>query len=110
MNLERVTYKKWRDVRGDFLIITMKKIITLVILLFLLVLSVLFIVEKFRFPVKYVICSDTFDNCFTSAKFKDMRSCQYAAETGNWLCNKTDRENITCKPAHDSGARGLCSQ
>jgi len=48
------------------------------------------------------------ENCFTSAKYKDMDSCQRAVETGNWRRDSRDPNNIKCKVSTDLLAKGYC--
>ena len=73
--------------------------------------TILFFVDKFRFPVTYEVCNNLYEDCFAVAKFDDMESCQRASEVGDWLCDSlTDPENITCKPKHNSSVTSLCTK
>lgn len=61
-----------------------------------------------QFPVEYLICGQTYTDCFVSAKFKNLRDCEVAKEMGNWLCDWSDLNDIKCKVSTNSSAVGLC--
>jgi hypothetical protein len=44
-------------------------------------------------PVKYVICSAGEQNCFISARFKDLDSCQSHKNWSEMLCDSRSRPN-----------------
>ena len=80
---------------------------------FLLIISLIYIaVSHYQHPIKYTICNTAYEDCFVSAKFDDMRSCEVAKKMGSWLCDSlTDPENIQCKPSHNSlVASSYCSK
>ena len=86
----------------------MKNKIIYLILFLLTILSTLFIIEKIRFPVSYVICGRGYTDCFTHARFHDMQSCQLKNEVGSWLCDSHDPKDIKCKVSQDPAAVGYC--
>lgn len=87
----------------------MKNKIIYPILFLLTLLSVLFVIEKIRFPVSYVICGQGYTDCFTSARFKDMQSCQFKSEQGSWLCDSHDPKDIKCEASQDSTVVSYCN-
>lgn len=48
-------------------------------------------------PVKYVICSSGEQNCFVSARFTDLNSCESHKDWAEMLCDKKSNPgNMTC--------------
>ncbi len=86
----------------------MLNIIKNIILILSLSFSVFIFIEDRKFPVDYIICDSNYTDCFISAKFSNMRDCQIAAEMGDWLCDKSDANNITCRVSNNSIASGYC--
>ncbi len=84
-----------------------KKIIVILLVLFG-IFGVLFLVGKARFPVDYLICGAGYTDCFTVAKFDDMRSCQNAVEKGGWSCDQTNPNDIRCSVVINSEAVAYC--
>ena len=84
------------------------KIIILIVVF--LTLTTLIFVEKFRFPVKYIICDSVYSDCFVSAKFQNMRICQNEVERGNWLCDESNQQNIQCKVSTDATTVSYCKE
>jgi hypothetical protein len=82
------------------------KIIILIVVF--LTLTTLIFIEKFRFPVKYIICDSAYSGCFVSAKFQNMRICQNEVERGNWLCDESNPQNIQCHVSLGSTVVSYC--
>jgi hypothetical protein len=53
--------------------------------------------QMFAFPVKYVSCNASHENCSVRARFNTIDHCKRIEERANWYCNDTDKQNITCK-------------
>jgi hypothetical protein len=64
--------------------------------------------DKTAFPVASENCDRVNGTCFTGAKFKDWLSCQWSNELGNMRCDRTDPNNVVCKPAPDALVFGQC--
>ena len=85
-----------------------KRILTIGGVVFLFTLSTLFIIEKFRFPIEYIICDSGYSDCSVFAKFPDMRSCQNESKKGNWLCDERSPQDIRCRASTDSTVVSYC--
>ncbi len=78
----------------------MKKIIKIIIILIFclsVVLNIILIVKDWQFPIKYMVCDLNYENCFVSARFKNVLDCEIKVEMGNWYCDQTNPNNIQCR-------------
>lgn len=98
----------WRLVKDGRINFFMKNKIVILVLIILTILSVLFFVEKVRFPVNYMICDTGYTDCYTAAKFSNMQSCQFEVEIGSWLCNSQNPNDIKCKTSTNPTAVSFC--
>lgn len=89
----------------------MKKYLLALLFLVATTFIILFFIEKNKFPVTYYNCTNTYEDCFPVAKYDNISSCQDAVKVNNWLCDSlTDPQNISCKPAQNSFAIGMCKR
>jgi len=49
-------------------------------------------------PVKYVICNQSQDFCFVSARFQDIDGCNRYRERDALACKKMEPGHIACSP------------
>ncbi|MDO8493423.1 MAG: hypothetical protein Q7S19_02655 [bacterium] len=84
--------------------------VTKSLLAIVLVLVVWLTYENFKFPIKYIICDQLYENCFVHAKFKYMDSCQIIKEKGGWYCDQTDKRNIKCEERDSQISTAYCSE
>lgn len=85
-----------------------KKIIFIISFVVFLGLSILFLVENFRFPIRYVICDSSYTDCSVFAKFPNMQACQREVKRGKWLCDESSPEDIRCKIATHTTVASYC--
>jgi len=88
------------------------KIIIILVFCLLVALNIIFIVEDWQFPIKYMICGANYENCFVSAKFKNVLDCENKVEMGNWYCDQTNPDNIQCRvpKTGESFATSFCTK
>lgn len=86
---------------------TMKNLFILAIL-FLAVITVLFLIEKFSFPVAFKVCGLGYQDCHVVAKFKDRDGCEYTNQYWGWLCNQTNKNKIMCIEKESNISTGFC--
>lgn len=64
--------------------------------------------DKQDFPVASETCWKNTGECTVGAKFRDWQSCQWSNELGNMGCDRTDPNNVVCKPVPDALVIGQC--
>lgn len=69
----------------------------IVIVVAVIAVATLYLIEKFNFPVTYNVCGLGYQDCNVVAKFDNRDSCEMVLEREGWLCDRADKNNITCK-------------
>ena len=59
--------------------------------------------------VKYIVCGPSESNCFVSARFKDLDSCNEYKEQSDMVCDRRSTPGtIICKQGQPSYATAYC--